>query len=385
MNVLFFGSYDSDRHPRVRVLVEGFGAWGDEIHACNVPLAVDAESRLALLKRPWRAPIFAARLARVWKELWRLARDAPQPDVVVIGYMGHFDVHLARRIWPDRPIALDHLLFAAGTAVDRRVRSRPLLRLLARLDRAAVRAADLPFVDTEEHRADLPAEVRGRACVVPVGAPEAWFNAGYQAPATDVARLRVVFYGLYTPLQGAPTIGSAINLLRDEQVEFTMIGRGQDYEETRLRSGSSPKVHWVDWVDPDSLPACVAAHDVCLGIFGTGQKARKVVPNKVYQGAAAGCAIVTSNTKPQRRAMAEAGCFVEAGDPVALAQALRRLDRDRARLRERRRAARQRALSHFRPPTVVWELRDRLQSGGLQDRRPSMERKTNRPEPPPGP
>ena len=42
------------------------------------------------------------------------------------------------------------------------------------------------------------------------------------------------------------------------------------------------------------LPALVAGHDVCLGIFGTGDKALRVVPNKVFQGAAAGCAIVTS-------------------------------------------------------------------------------------------
>ena len=52
-------------------------------------------------------------------------------------------------------------------------------------------------------------------------------------------------------------------------------------------------------------PALVAGHDVCLGIFGTGVKAQLVVPNKVYQGAAAGCAVVTSDTAPQRRALGE--------------------------------------------------------------------------------
>ena len=44
----------------------------------------------------------------------------------------------------------------------------------------------------------------------------------------------------------------------------------------------------------------VASHDVCLGIFGDTDKALSVVPTKVYQGAAAGCAVVTSDTAPHR-------------------------------------------------------------------------------------
>ena len=82
---------------------------------------------------------------------------------------------------------------------------------------------------------------------------------------------------------------------------------------------------------------------MCLGIFGTGDKAQRVVPNKVFQGAAAGCAIVTSDTAPQRRALGEAAVLVPPGDPGELAGALRQLAADRAalaRLRRRPRAGR---------------------------------------------
>ena len=57
----------------------------------------------------------------------------------------------------------------------------------------------------------------------------------------------------------------------------------------------------------------MADHDVCLGIFGTGAKAPRVVPNKVFQGAAAGCAIVTSDTAPQRRVLGDAARARAAG------------------------------------------------------------------------
>ena len=116
----------------------------------------------------------------------------------------------------------------------------------------------------------------------------------------------------------------------------------------------------LPWVAADELPALVAGHDVCLGIVGTTTKARRVVPTKVFQGAAAGCAIVTSDTPPQRRALGDAAVFVPPGDATALAAALRDLSADDERLARLRHAARARAELAFAPVTVVAELDARL-------------------------
>jgi glycosyltransferase involved in cell wall biosynthesis len=113
-------------------------------------------------------------------------------------------------------------------------------------------------------------------------------------------------------------------------------------------------------VAPAELPAVVAGHDVCLGIFGTGPKAARVVPNKVFQGAAAGCALVTSDTAPQRRVLGEAAVYVPPGDAQALARTLRSLAEDRPRLAAARAAARRLAIDHFTPAQVVGPLHDRL-------------------------
>jgi SAM-dependent methyltransferase len=168
-----------------------------------------------------------------------------------------------------------------------------------------------------------------------------------------------VFFGLYTPLQGAPVIGRALAELAGVDLEVTMIGTGQDLADTRRQAAGNSRVTWRDWVPADELPAEVARHDVCLGIFGDGPKARRVVPNKVFQGAAAGCAIVTSDTPPQRSALGAAAVFVPPGDSGALAAALRRLATDRAELAALRRAAAERAAT-FTPEAVVRPLRDRL-------------------------
>jgi glycosyltransferase involved in cell wall biosynthesis len=258
---------------------------------------------------------------------------------------------------------LDHLVGAHDTARDRRLDRGPRAVLTRLIDAAALRAADVIVVDTDEHLATLPAHRRERGVVVPVGAPGAWFAP---EPSLSDGPLRVVFFGLYTPLQGTPAIGAALAALRDAPIEVTMIGSGQDASTTRSAAAGNPSVTWLDWVPAADLPAVVARHDVCLGIFGTGAKALRVVPNKVFQGAAAGCAIVTSDTPPQRRALGDAALLVPPGDPAALAAALRRLADDRAELNRLRYAAHQLATARFAPDQVVAPLLAALAAEGKE-------------------
>ncbi len=144
-----------------------------------------------------------------------------------------------------------------------------------------------------------------------------------------------------------------------------MIGSGQDEAETRTAAAANQAVRWLDWVPAAELPALVAGSDVCLGIFGTSDKALRVVPNKVFQGAAAGCAIVTSDTAPQRRALPDAAILVPPGDPEALAATLLRLADDRAELVRLRRRAQLLAQQQFAPEQIVAPLaRELLPASG---------------------
>jgi glycosyltransferase involved in cell wall biosynthesis len=384
MRVLVFGTYDAAMHPRVATLAEGLRARGVEVAECNAPLGLDTATRVAMLTHPWRVARLPLRIAQRWTVLARAARRVRRPDAVLVGYLGHFDVHLARLLFRRVPVVLDHLVGASDTARDRRAGGGVKGVLLRLLDSAALRAADLIVVDTDEHLAALPDRHRQRGVVVAVGAPTAWFAAAPDRSATCVpppvgaappggagapqgpaeaggaGPLRVVFFGLYTPLQGAPVIGAALALLAGSGIRFTMIGVGQDGAEARRAAAANQDVRWLDWVPAAELPELVAAHDVCLGIFGGGGKARRVVPNKVFQGAAAGCAIVTSDTPPQRRALGDAAVLVAPDDPGALAAALRRLAADRAGLAGMRARAQGLARERFAPGQVVAPLLERL-------------------------
>jgi SAM-dependent methyltransferase/glycosyltransferase involved in cell wall biosynthesis len=367
MRVLLFGTYDTATHPRVATIAEGLAASGLDVAEVNAPLGLDTAARVDMLARPWTAPLLVLRLARRWTTLARAARRQPRPDVVVVGYLGHFDVHLARLVFPRRvPVVLDHLVGASDTGRDRRLDGGPRQFLLRLIDAAALRAASIIVVDTDEHLAALPPRHRGRGVVVPVGAPSAWAQAAPDPePAPDpAAPLRVVFYGLYTPLQGTPVIGAALGLLAGEPVEATMIGTGQDEAQTKAAAAANPAVRWLDWVPAAELPAVVAGHDVALGIFSTGAKAQRVVPNKVFQSAAAGCAIVTSDTPPQRRMLGDAAVLVPPGDAGALAAALRRLAADRGEVARRRQRSRQLTAEQYAPAQIVAPLLRRLLPAG---------------------
>ena len=428
--LLVFGSYDATLHPRVAVLRDGLAAWGWQVQELNEPLGAATADKVAAAGSASAAMRLAGWQVRSWARLVRRSGGGPAPDVVLVGYMGHADVHLARLRYRRSVIALDHLVGLADTVRDRKLGGGMKLRLLDLVDRAALRAADVVVVDTPLQAQVLPAGARSRAVVVPVGAGREWFAAADRAagraagraadraagPRADLVAdprrgirgqrtavdgasnpspgagatsalapaepallsgepgrlpaqpallpgepaLRVVFFGLFTPLQGAPTIARAIDVLRDQPIEFTMIGHGQDLAEALALTRGSPRVRWLDWVDAGQLPDLVAGHDVSLGIFGTGPKAQRVVPTKVYQGLAAGCAVVTAGT-PATGTLRDAVVSVPPGDPEALADALRHLALDKESLtvaRDRARAA----AGQFSPEPATAGLDARLQA-----------------------
>jgi glycosyltransferase involved in cell wall biosynthesis len=353
VRVLLFGSYDVRRHPRVGILGVGLAAHGAEVVEVNAPLRLDTDARVAMLRQPWRLPRLVFALVGCWARLVRRSRGVGNVDVVLVGYLGHFDVVLARLLFPRTPIALDHLIGASDTGRDRGAGGDIRQLLLRAIDAIALRCADIVIVDTAENGELLPAKHRRKSWACPVGAPREWFDA--RGPRSAEGPLRVVFFGQYTPLQGAPTIASALGQLPHDIVTATMIGTGQDYAAARAAAGDAP-IDWRGWVEPEELPRLVASYDICLGIFGTGPKALRVVPNKVFQGAAAGCAIVTSDTEPQRRTLGDAAVFVPPGDATELAAALRELAVDRDRVAQLRQAAAHRADYAFTPAAVTRSL-----------------------------
>ncbi len=360
MTILFFGTYNVETTPRVKVLMEGCTTNDIEVIECNAPLPLNTSQRVAILKAPWRLPFLILRLTECWLKLILKRIKAPKSDAILIGNIGQFDIRLAKVLFRKRHLILDYMISAGDTAKDRGENGGIKLSLLNWLDNAALKRADTILVDTEEHKATVPEKYRGKVVVVHVGASNIWFKDN-QSKDTNKP-LKVIFFGSFTPLQGAPIIGEAISKLNGN-IHISMIGSGQDEEATKLLAtlkSDSVSVDWKQWLGTNELVKAVSQSDVCLGIFGDNPKAKRVVPNKIYQGAASGCALITSNTLPQSRILGDAAILIPPADPNALANAIDDLSKNRSKVIELQKKSKAKAEIAFKPKVIVEPLITRL-------------------------
>ena len=185
---------------------------------------------------------------------------------------------------------------------------------------------------------------RGRRhfAVLWVGAEEARF-----VPADDPGDdAPILWYLTYIPLHGFETVARAAALLADDGRTFRLVGDGQRRAAAeQLAARARPHQHGVRRAGRRrrSCAAEIARASICLGVFGTSDKAARVVPNKVFQCAAAGRAVVTAATPAVQRAFGDALVTVPVGDRQALADAIRDAPRPDAPRRRRPRPRRVRA------------------------------------------
>jgi glycosyltransferase involved in cell wall biosynthesis len=275
----------------------------------------------------------ASQLAAQFRDL------APQCDVILLA---EFNQSLALPAWQlarrfGKRLVIDAFTSVYDSAVYDREVARPNSLTASRywlIDWLACRLADRLLVDTAQH-ADYFASTfgasRSKLTVIPVGASHEWFETPSAPHHGD--HLLVSFFGTYIPLHGIDIILRAAYLLSNRpDIRFEVIGRGQTYQpmQSLVADLALTNVTFLDAIPPADLPTHVAQADICLGIFGTTQKAARVVPNKVYQTLALGKPVLTADT-PALRDLFIPGTdllAVLSGDPHELADAIATLADD---------------------------------------------------------
>ena len=371
-----FGTYDRE-HSANRLLRDALVRAGWRVVECHEPLWEETREK----GRRYFGPASLARLGIRWaRAARRLVRRfhalGGPPPLVVVGFGGQLDVLLARRACrPRAALVFAPLVTLAETLVDDRAlfaaEGLPA-RALARLDRATLRAADVVLADTAAHADDLVARgaPRERVAVWHLGVEPEFVAA---RPARANGR-RVLFYGRYLPLHGVDTIvGAAARL--GARAEFVLIGRGPERARVeQLAHGTAARLVFRDDVPLATLPDELAAAAVALGVFGAGRKASLVVPNKVYQAAAAGRPLVTRDGPALREVLTpDEHCLAcPPGDADALATTVARLLDDPALAARLGQAARAHVLDAFGPERQAERLRallaERVGAAGAPER-----------------
>ena len=318
MRVLYFGTYERD-YPRNAQVISCLRRAGVEVVERHEPVWDGARHK-------WRVGGRAA--LRLLRAEVRLAfAGAPAVDAVIVGYPGHLDLPAARLAARRRPIVFNPLVSLTDTLVEDRARfgaGSPAARALRAVDRFALRRADLVIADTDANAgylATLGGIPRERVAVCFVGAEERLFRPAWRRQD----RFHALFVGKLIPLQGIETILAAARLV--PEIPFRIVGGGQLEP---LLAEAPPNVERVPWVEYAELPAELGRAGCALGIFGTGAKAHRVIPNKAFQALASGTPLVTADTSAARELLvdSESALLVPSGDAEALAAAIRRLARD---------------------------------------------------------
>ncbi|HET7225032.1 MAG TPA: glycosyltransferase [Candidatus Eisenbacteria bacterium] len=353
MIVCFFGAWDPE-YPRNRVLRAGLRRAGVTV----------TEARVAEHRAFRRWPALALAFARA-------GRDA---DVVFVPEFRHKDVPLARALAGRRRLVFDPLVSRWDTLVHDWGLHREgglQARWNRRLDRWSLGLADVVWCDTWAH-GELYAALgvpRARLRRVLVGCEDAFFAVG-PPPPEDV--VRITYLGGFLPLHGVSVmIEAAVLLERASGLppwRMALVGRGITYEAARehvARLGLE-RVDLPGATAYADSPRVLAESHVVLGAFGTSPKAGRVIPHKVYQGLAAGRAVVTGDGAGVREVFTP-GTHLElvtAGDARALAATLERLLRDPGRRACLGAAGRRRALDVASPMKVGEQARLALMGEG---------------------
>lgn len=325
VKVLYFGTYDR-AYPRNAQVISALRGAGVEV----------VEQHRAVWERRHNWSVGLRQLMRVAgaeRSLRHAEDDGRTADALIVGYPGHFDLPAARRVARGRPVIFNPLVSLYDTLVADRGRFRrgsPGASVVHLVDRRAFRRADLVVADTDAHARFFRHEfglTDDKVEVCFVGAEDRLFHPGWQPERAFYA----LFVGKLIPLHGLETILAAAALV--PEIPFRVVGSGQLEP---LLADRPANVGWVPWIEYDGLPAEIQAAGCALGIFGTGEKAARVIPNKAFQTLACGTPLVTADTPAARELLTDDrdALLVAAGDPVALAQAVRRLAGD-ATLRER--------------------------------------------------
>ena len=337
MKVVYWGTYDKGK-PRNRILIRGLRDCGVEVLEVHYNLWAGVEDK-SQVTGIIRKVIFLMKWFFHYPKLVYQFLTSPPCDAVVVGYLGQLDVLI---IWlfakiKRTPLIWDAFISLHDTIVsDRKLigRYNPVALLIYGWEFLSCRASDLVLLDTDAHAQffidhyKLP---RHKVKSVFVGVePEVFPRADEEienvAPSSD-KELSVLFYGQFIPLHGIHTIIQAAYLLKDESINWYLIGQGQEGGkiEQLLRKQPVKKLNWKKWVKYEDLIQHIHDADICLGIFGSSDKASRVIPNKVFQIVSSGKPVITRDSPAIRELfmqIPEDTVLIPPSSPKALSEAV---------------------------------------------------------------
>ncbi|MBV1915879.1 MAG: glycosyltransferase [Pseudomonadales bacterium] len=258
----------------------------------------------------------------------------PYPAIFICFFISFFPSLLK-----PKHLVIDMFISVYDSAViDRKLfgSSHIIAKLLMWVEKRALGVVDIIITDTDlnsDYYAALFDVDRLKFEAIPLSTDETGLLITDKP--TNVKKIEVVFVGTLVPLHGIKTIVDAIELLvLDDRIHFTIVGDGQDRSALDLYSKKNPdQVRWIkNWQNEMEIAKYISAADICLGIFGGGDKTQRVCPFKLYLYMSHGKSVITSDTKCMQAMFSDKSeCpihLVPSENPQKLAKAIQVLSDD---------------------------------------------------------
>jgi glycosyltransferase involved in cell wall biosynthesis len=256
--------------------------------------------------------------------------------------------------------------------------SRPVIRLLERLELAAYRAADTVIVVSDGFRANLIGRGVPAAKVHTIrnGVAPSEFDPDLPADSRLRAVLGarpgdclVLYAGTHGISQGLTSVADAAARLAGKAIRFAFVGEGADKQRLlhRVAELGLNNVTLLPSVPHEEVPALLAAADVCLVPLRDVPLFSAFIPSKMFEYLAAGKPVVGAVAGEAAQILREAGAWVvPPEDGMALAAAIRTLAGDLQRRQAMGRQGRRYVEEYFDRGTLARQYRKLIDSPGAR-------------------
>lgn len=306
MKILYFGIY-APTAPRDKIYLEGLKLYEVEVIRCT-----DSS--------PGVSKYF--HLAR------QLRKSESNADIIWVGYLSGMLVPLARIFAPNKRIIFNALNSMYETYIlDREKYSKFNVAswLIWFVDFLSFHMADTSLVESIEQKKFIsrfflvnPKKLE----VVYTGVDESVFFLDPSIEKRD--KFTVVFRGLFLPATGVEYVLEAAKILKDEGINFVIIGWGErsNYVRQFIEENGLNNVEWIHWfLQPKELREKMLSAHVMLGQFSSHERMNRTIQNKTFEAMALGMPYITRDSRSNREILTDGtDClFVKPNDSRGLA------------------------------------------------------------------
>ncbi|MEK7575027.1 MAG: glycosyltransferase [Patescibacteria group bacterium] len=263
-------------------------------------------------------------------------------DILWVGYLSTMVVPLAWLISRKKIVfnALDSWYDRA--ILDRGMYSKfsPKAGAIWVSDFLAFHLSDVVLLESEQQKLFIAKKFfvnPKKIVVIFTGVDETVFHPDPSVKKAD--KFTVVFRGMFLPATGVEYIIEAARLLKDEDIQFRIIGWGEPIQSKLKKMISDYGLTNVNlttvFLSPDELRTTILSAHVMLGQFGDHDRLNRTIQNKNIEALALGMPFITCDSASNRELLTSGkNCiFVLSVSPSTIASTIRVL-RDDSLLRD---------------------------------------------------